>query len=186
VTAGTAEPLGDAALVRRCRRGDEAAWAELVERFSRYVHAICVQAYRLGAADAEDVFQEVFLRAYEQIGRLRDDEAFRPWIGQMTRRLCIDRLRASGREQASDAVPEEGAHDPALARLDEAMAVRGALATLSPDRQEILDRFFARDESYRTIGDALEIAAGTIASRISRGLGRLRAAYAGPVVADAT
>ena len=52
--------------------------------------------------------------------------------------------------------------------------MRDALARLSADCQEILDRFFARDESYRAIGEALAIPAGTIASRISRCLGRLR------------
>ena len=52
--------------------------------------------------------------------------------------------------------------------------MRDALAELPDHCQEILDRFFARDESYRTIGAALELPAGTIASRISRCLGRLR------------
>ena len=61
-----------------------------------------------------------------------------------------------------------------MSRLDEAMAVREGLSHLGPECQEILDRFFARDESYRTIGDALAIPPGTIASRISRCLGHLR------------
>src|SRR6478672_9470736 len=91
----------EAELVARCRAGDQAAWNELVERFSRYVYAICVQAFRLPAHDAEDVFQEVFARVYEHLGRLRNDEAIRPWIAQLTRRLCIDRLRAGGRETVS-------------------------------------------------------------------------------------
>jgi DNA-directed RNA polymerase specialized sigma24 family protein len=54
------------------------------------------------------------------------------------------------------------------------MTVHDALATLPDNCQEILDRFFARDESYRTIGDALDLPSGTIASRISRCLTRLR------------
>src|SRR6059058_5985138 len=90
--------LSDAKLVARCRTGDAAAWNELVERFSRYVFAIATQAFRLSQHDAEDVFQEVFARVYQHLGRLRDDDAFRPWIAQLTRRLCIDRLRAGGRE----------------------------------------------------------------------------------------
>jgi len=49
--------LTDAELVARCRAGDERAWAELVERFSRYVYAIAVQGFRLSETDAEDVFQ---------------------------------------------------------------------------------------------------------------------------------
>ena len=70
--------LSDAQLVGRCRNGDAAARNELVERFSRYVYAIAVRAYRLPEHDAEDVFQEVFARAYERLGSLRDDDAIRP------------------------------------------------------------------------------------------------------------
>jgi DNA-directed RNA polymerase specialized sigma24 family protein len=54
--------LTDAELVARCRQGDEGAWAELVERFSRYVYAIAVQGFRLSEHDAEDDFQEDFAR----------------------------------------------------------------------------------------------------------------------------
>jgi len=58
--------------------------------------------------------------------------------------------------------------------LEDALTVHEALAAVPEHCREILDRFFARDESYRTIGDALELPAGTIASRISRCLARLR------------
>jgi RNA polymerase sigma factor (sigma-70 family) len=163
----------DAQLVARCRAGDEAAWRELVERFSRYVYAIAVQGFRLSDSEAEDVFQEVFARAYERLGDLRDDDAIKPWLAQLTRRLCIDSRRASSREQLSSEDVMEDVDD-VLARLDDALAVHEALALLPGHCQEILDRFFARDESYRTIGEALEIPAGTIASRISRCLVRLR------------
>ncbi len=164
----------DAQIVDRCRSGDEAAWTMLVERFSRYVYAIASGAYRLPDADAEDVFQDVFARTYEQLDQLRDDDAIRPWIGQLTRRLCIDRLRAARPSEPLDDAPAPGAVDERLEQIEQAVAVRDALARLSADCQEILDRFFARDESYRAIGEALAIPAGTIASRISRCLGRLR------------
>ena len=165
----------DAQLVSRCRGGDEAAWNELVERFSRYVYAIAVQAFRLAPHDAEDVFQDVFARVYEQLARLRNDEAIRPWIGQLTRRLCIDRLRAGGREgpvDPNDLELEEV--DETLSRLDEAMTVQAGLDAVGDACREILDRFFCRDESYRAIGEALDLPAGTIASRISRCLSKLR------------
>jgi len=163
----------DAELVARCRRGDDAAWRELVARFSRYVYAICGQAFRLPEHDSEDVFQEVFAKVYEHLGRLRDDEAVRPWIAQLTRRACIDRLRAGARVEVTEDVEPDGV-DETLEQLDEAMAVHDALATLDVNCREILDRFFARDESYRTIGTALGLPAGTIASRISRCLDKLR------------
>ena len=169
------ETTTDAFLVARCRAGDPEAWNELVERFSRYVYAICMQAYRLSPSDAEDVFQEVFARVYERLDSLRSDDAVRPWIAQLTRRLCIDSLRASGREGPSDAETLEPAGvDDMIGLLDEAMVVRAGLEAVGEPCSEILDRFFCRDESYRTIGDALSLPAGTIASRISRCLGKLK------------
>jgi RNA polymerase sigma factor (sigma-70 family) len=165
--------LTDAQLVARCRTGDHDAWRELVDRFSRYVYAIAVQGFKLPEHDAEDVFQEVFTRAYEHLHKLRDDEAIRPWLAQLTRRLCIDRLRAGSAEQLDDDVEIADADDT-IARLDESLAVHEALSALPDNCQEILDRFFARDESYHTIGDALDIPSGTIASRISRCLTKLR------------
>jgi RNA polymerase sigma-70 factor, ECF subfamily len=163
----------DSELAARCRAGDEAAWRELVERFSRYVHAIAVQGYRLRPEDAEDVFQEVFARAFERLSTLRSDEALRPWLAQLTRRCCVDRLRARAREQPV-ATADDAADEEALAHVEEALDVQEALAQLSPECAQVLDRFFCRDESYRTIGSELGLPAGTIASRISRCLARLR------------
>jgi len=172
--------LTDAELVARCRSGEDAAWNELVERFSRYVYAIATQAFRLPPADAEDVFQEVFARVYEHLDRLRSDDAVRPWIAQLTRRLCIDRLRSAGREApVGDEELQVSEIDESLARLDEAMTVRACLDAVGESCREILDRFFCRDESYRAIGEALDLPAGTIASRISRCLSKLKAEFEG-------
>ncbi len=170
--------LPDAAIVRRCREGDGDAWAELVERFSRYVYAIAAQAFRLDDHDAEDVFQDVFARAYERLHTLRSDEAVRPWLAQLTRNCCLDRLRSSGREVPVESLEERSGGD-VMAELDDAFTVRQALSAIGDDCAEVLDRFFCRDESYRTIGDALDLPPGTIASRISRCLGKLRAEMTG-------
>ncbi len=124
--------LTDAQLVARCRTGDADAWRELVDRFSRYVYAIAVQGFKLSEHDAEDVFQEVFTRAYEHLHKLRDDEAIRPWLAQLTRRLCIDRLRAGAREQLEDAVEITDADDT----IAQARRIpRRARGSLCPARQ---------------------------------------------------
>jgi RNA polymerase sigma-70 factor (ECF subfamily) len=166
------ETLTDAQLVARCREGDAAAWRELVERYSRYVYAI-TQAFRLPEHDAEDVFQDAFARAYERLHTLRDDESFRPWLASMVRRLCIDRLRAGQRETVLED-PEGEIADDTLEELASAFDLHQALRTLPDNCRDILDRFFTRDESYRTIAEALDLPSGTIASRISRCLARLR------------
>ena len=161
----------DALLVARCRGGDQSAWAAIVDRFSSYVYAIAI---RFGMSDdrAEDVYQEVFFRVFTQLGSLRDGGALKPWIAQLTRRAAVDRLRADGREvRASADVADE---DPDLEHVELAISVQRALDDLPPQFGEALRRFFIEDQSYRTIGAALGVPAGTVASRISRGLSMLR------------
>ena len=166
------DAASDAELVARCRAGEQAAWDALVDRYARYVYAIAARLYRLSPHDAEDVFQEVFARVVERLDTLRDGAALRPWIAQTTRRCAVDALRRSGRETAVEELPDE--LDESLLRLDEALTVHAALDRLSPDCHEILDRFFCRDESYRTISAQLELPSGTVASRIARCLSRLK------------
>lgn len=170
--------LSDAELVQRCRQGSVEGWNSLVERFSRYVFAICSRGFGLGPDDAEDAFQEVFTRVYARLDSLRDDSAIRPWIAQMTRRVCLDRIAAASREEPMEDIEPERA-GPTLDDIDEAFAVREALEELGEPCHDLLDRFFARDESYRTIGEELEIPPGTIASRISRCLDKLRKDFEG-------
>ena len=117
---------------------------------------------------------------YERLGTLRDDDALRPWIAQVARRICIDRLAERGRDApvATAAISTRSsptrASDGELAGIEEAMDVHEALAGLEPPCREMLDRFFARDEPYRVIADALDLPMGTVASRISRCLEKLR------------
>jgi RNA polymerase sigma factor (sigma-70 family) len=170
--------LSDAALVERCRAGDDEAWNELVERYSAYVYAICIRGFRLREEDTEDVFQDVFTRVYTRLDTLRDPGALRPWIAQLTRRRCLDALARAKQEVAAE--HEEAVEESAdLAEVEEAYVVREALATLSDACRDILDRFFVRDQSYKTISDELDIPSGTIASRIARCLGRLRSELEG-------
>ena len=171
----------DAALVRGCRAGDQEAWNELVERYSRYVYAIAARGFRLSDDDVEDVFQDVFTRVYTRLDSLRDESALRPWIAQLTRRRCLDAI-AARRDVPAEDVTEEGSTD--LSEVEEAFDVREALGGLSANCQDILDRFFTRDQSYKTIADELEIPSGTIASRIARCLGRLREQLEGRNSAD--
>jgi RNA polymerase sigma factor (sigma-70 family) len=172
------QSLTDAELVSRCKAGDPEAWNVLVDRFSRYVSTICLRGFRLRAEDAEDVFQEVFTRVYTNLHTLRNESAVRPWIAQLTRRLCLDKLASGAREQP-EAEPIAADREARLDEVDEAFAVREALERLSDTCQDMLDRFFAQDQSYRTISSELDLPSGTIASRIARCLGKLRSELEG-------
>ena len=167
----------DAELIARCRDGDQSAWEALVRRHSALVAAIVRGGFRLSPADAEDVFQEVFTRLYVRLGSIREGDAVRGWIAQVARNAALDQIRRSGREVVTGEPLDESAFDEPLGGVEEALSVRAALSQLPAHQQEILDRFFARDESYDTIGAELGIPPGTIASRISRALAALRVAW---------
>jgi RNA polymerase sigma-70 factor (ECF subfamily) len=164
----------DAELVARCRSGDQDAWRELVERHAGLVNGVLRGVFRLESHDAEDVFQEVFTRVYIRLGTLREKHAVGSWIAQIARNAALDRLRSAVPEPSADEAVDERAFDEPLVALEQALAVRSALRRLPDHQQEILDRFFARDESYHTISAALGLPSGTIASRISRALAALR------------
>jgi RNA polymerase sigma-70 factor, ECF subfamily len=118
----------------------------------------------------------VFLRAWTRLDSLRDDAAIQPWLGQLTRRLAIDRLRSRAREAIRDDlddlryVPTE---DP-LDALEDAMMIREAIDSLPDIHRDIVDRFFVEEQSYATIAAELGIAEGTVSSRICRAVDRLR------------
>ena len=182
-----ARSVPDEVLVSRCRTGDQEAWSELVDRFGRYVWAIAFRGYRLSRPDAEDVFQEVFSRTYEHLAELRNDAAIRAWIGQVTRHCSLNRLRTEpGKELGLEPFPPEhgqvsvddeqevSADEQLLAELREAQSVHEALARLGDPCQDILNRFFLQNQPYRIIGEALDIPVGTVSSRISRCLDKLR------------
>lgn len=164
----------DALLVRRCRAGDEAAWAAVVDRFSSYVYAIAI---RFGLSDdrAQDVYQDVFTRAFTHLDSLREEGALKPWIAQLTRRAAIDSLRTHARELPALGAEDVPEAEPDLERIELAVTVHCAVDDLPAPFGEVLRRFFIEDQSYRTIGAALGVAPGTVASRISRGLSMLRA-----------
>jgi len=171
----------DSEVIARCREGDPRAWEVLVDRYSGYVYAIIGRGFRLAEHDAEDVFQEVFARLFENLDSIRDDSSVRFWIGQTARRLAIDRLRRGKREtlDATEDGLEIAQPDAELERLDEALDVRASVEALPEHCREVITRFFIRDESYRAIGETMDLPAGTIASRISRCLTTLREQLAG-------
>ena len=158
------------------------AWRALIERHASLVHGILRGGFRLESHDAEDAFQEVFARLYVSMDTIRDGAAVRGWIAQVTRNVALDWLRRRARETSAgetleqQAIDERSFEEP-LRAVDDALTVRAALDRLPEHQREILDRFFARDQSYQTIAAELGIAPGTIASRISRALAALRAEF---------
>jgi DNA-directed RNA polymerase specialized sigma24 family protein len=95
-----------------------------------------VRGFRFREHDAEEVFQEVFARVYDRLGSLREDAALRPWIAQLTRRICLDRL--------ADGSHEEPAGEIARPRVS--MERRSRQTSYSRDCQPADDRLEFPDQ----------------------------------------
>jgi len=165
-------------LARRARRGDAAAFDELVRRFQRPIFRFCWRLVR--SADAEDLTQETFVRAFVHFERFDPERPVLPWLVAIARRLCWDLLRRRGvaaRAQAMpvDDVPMPGPEAEASIR-EQLRRLDRALAELDEGPREAVILFHIEQLSYRDIAAALEVPMGTVMTWLHRARAHLRGA----------
>ena len=174
-------PLEEEELVERARNGDVTAYEQLIRT---YQDLAARTAYVItgGAADAQDAAQEAFIKAYYSLGRFRAGAPFRPWLLRIVANEAINRRRSAGRQMGlalrtaegrlqDDAVPSpEGA---ALAQ-DEHRRLVAAMNHLRPEDRLVIAYRYWFDLSESEMAEALGCARGTVKSRLSRALARLR------------
>jgi RNA polymerase sigma-70 factor, ECF subfamily len=170
----------EAVLVARARVGDIEAFGALVRRHQR---AALRTAFAVGGteSEAEDVTQEAFVKAFRALPRFREGAPLRPWLMQIVANEARNRRRSRGRRDmlavrtvAMTPSASGSAEDLALGSIT-AGQLRAALATLEDrDRTVIALRYFAGLSEAETAA-ALDVAPGTVKSRLSRALERLRA-----------
>lgn len=177
--------MDDSELVERARHGDVAAYEVLVRR---YQDLAIRGAYLVtgDAAEAEDAAQDAFVKAFDALARFRPDAPFRPWLMRIVVNEARNRRKADGRRTAL-ALRAAGARGAcqtapspeivALAEERDALLLRALDTLREEDRLTIFYRYFL-SLSEAEIADALDCARGTVKSRLSRALGRLRDALA--------
>lgn len=165
-------------LVTAAARGSDAAWSALVERFGSRLQRV-VRAYRLPAADADDVVQSTWLLLLEHVKELREPRAIGAWLETTARRESIRALSARRRERPLDEVPAVETVEPVdearLAAAERWSALRAALEQLPPRQQRVVSMLVSASEpSYAEISRALSMPIGSIGPTRERGLARLR------------
>ncbi|MEU8024026.1 MULTISPECIES: RNA polymerase sigma factor [Micromonospora] len=173
-------------LVAAASGGDEAAWAELVRRYTPLVVAV-IRAHGMSRADAADVNQTVWLRLVERLDQLRDPEALAAWLATTTRRECYRLSRLDRRMRPVDPYDDalDARHgslvdavtpDEELLRAERRQALREGFAQLPPRCQHLLALLTADPPvSYREIGERLGMPVGSIGPTQARCLRKLRA-----------
>jgi len=174
-----AVPVADDLLVDAAKAGSTKAFDVLVGRYRARVFNL---AYRLtrDVDDANDVAQDVFLRAYARLGEFESRRSLAGWILLTARNAAIDSIRRQRRSVALVAKMQWLLHDfvdpeDLVVKNEEAALVRTAIASL-PERYRVaIELYYLRDMSYTDIASALDMPIGTIKTFLFRAKTRLSA-----------
>jgi RNA polymerase sigma-70 factor (ECF subfamily) len=173
--------LTDEQIVERVRSGQTAAFEVLVKRYETRLFNY-LRRMTGNASDAEDLFQETFLRVYTHLDQFRTDGLFRPWVYRIATNVCRNQQRWWRRrprhvfsEYGEDDAPDPAAANPRELAISAELAERLASAV---NRLPVRHRavfLMARYEgmSYEEIGNALGIPVGTVKSRMNKAVNTL-------------
>jgi len=175
--------IDDGELVERARQGDVKAYEQLVQRYQGLASRVAYLVAR-DAADADDAAQEAFVKAFYALARFRKGASFKPWLLRIVTNEALNRRRSAGRRAglalraAEEPVSGGAAPSPETAalELETKKTLLAALESLAEaDRLVVTYRYFLELSEAET-AEALGVPRGTVKSRLSRALVKLRAA----------
>lgn len=180
--SNTATGERDASIIEACLRGEQAAWDELVGRYSRLVYSI-PRRYGLCDADADDVLQSVFLILFRRLGAIRDAARLPAWLIRTAHReSCRIGMRSERYVHLNDdrPDPDEPAQESS-ARFEREHLVRQALRQLGGRGEQLLLALFSWPgrPDYDAIGRRLGMKAGSIGPTRARSFRKLERILAG-------
>jgi RNA polymerase sigma-70 factor, ECF subfamily len=178
-------PADDAELAARARGGDVHAYEELVTRYQEVAFRVAWVVTR-GGGEAEDAVQEGFVKAYQHLGRFRPGAPFHPWLLRIVANEARNRARSSRRREGLAlrvaAQPVDAAPSPEAAALEreDHELLTAALGRLSERDRLVIAYRHLFELSEAETAEALGVRVGTVKSRLSRAMGRLRAELVPP------
>lgn len=168
----------DELLIRRAKRGDEAAFEALIVQQQRRLYNAALRTMR-NRDDAGDMLQESILKIYRSLPAFKGECSFGAWAYRITVNTCLDELRRRKKRQliSLDAVQEEGGFEPEdgtgtpeelAQRRELAAEIERAIASLEPEYRVAVTLRDVEGLSYQEIAEATGTSLGTVKSRISR------------------
>ncbi len=187
--------VDDTVLIREAQRGSRAAFEELVRHYDQAVLRLALHLTG-SEADAQDVYQEAFLKAYRNVGNFRFECSFYTWLYRIVTNLCLDHLRKKQvrKEDAPVATDDEGEQYSVLDQVSDDRAganperdlmtrelgakINAALGRLSARERMVFELKHYNGLKLRTIGDILQTTEETAKNTLFRATQKLRAALA--------
>lgn len=170
----------EAQLLTRAQAGDMVAWEALMRRYETAVFRL---AYLIlhDPAEADDAAQEAFIRAYRYLDRVDGSQPLRPWLLRVTRNVAINRQRSLSRYWAmtrrflqTATLVDDASHAEQLAQQNEAAQLRQAVQQLNAKGRDVIYLRYFLELSEAETAVILDIPKGTVKSRLSRALEKLR------------
>ena len=169
--------------VHKAQKGDQAAFAWLVESYQGPVYRLALRM-GLSPADAEEAAQNAFLAAWRGLPSFRGEAKFSTWLYRLASNAAVDVLRREKKYENQSDIEDLQRPDAApspqeqVERQDTQQAVRAAMAALPVEFRQVLVLRYLQEMSYQEIAQALALPEGTVKSRINRAKGQLKALLA--------
>jgi RNA polymerase sigma-70 factor, ECF subfamily len=170
-------------LIARAQQGDEAAFAEIFEKYKRRVYSLCLRLTRI-PADAEDLTQDVFLLLFRKISTFRGESAFSTWLHRMVANVAFMHLRKRTRpvvsldEDASLDEPvrrEVADHDLRLKGCIDRVTLERAIAELPPGYRAVYALYELQGYGHHEIAEIMNWSVGNSKSQLHKARRKLRA-----------
>ena len=174
--------LGDNEIISRVLRGEQNAYAELVNRYQAYVFTLTLRMIK-SREDAEEVAQDVFIKAYRSLADFRGESKFSTWLYTITNTTCITFLRKKKLDvhsldnekvfEIADS-KDSGFRANLVEQKSRVNMVNEAIAMLSPDDAEIITLFYKAEQNLEEISRILRLETNTAKVRLHRARTRLK------------
>jgi len=172
----------DNEIISRVLRGEQALYAELVKRHQNFVFTIALR-YTPSREDAEEIAQDVFVKAYKSLSDFRGESKFSTWLYTITSTTCISFLRKKRLEtnslddervmEAADSL-DSGMSANQVEQKSKVKMVNEAIKLLNPDDGKLITLFYKGEQSLEEIGQILGIESNTVKVKLHRARQRLK------------
>lgn len=174
--------LTDTEIIKMVLAGDQALFAQLVQRYQSYVFTLVLR-FTDNREDAEEISQDVFVKAYRSLADFRGDAKFSTWLYTVVRTTCITFLRKKrldttslDNERTSLQLEsrESGFKANTIEQKSKHAMVNAAIRMLSPDDSQILTLFYKGEQSLEEIGRVMSLEPNTVKVKLHRARNRLK------------